>query len=321
MGECSETGAAGEFRCGGREDARVCMYVCVCARHIWKLCDANDGAPQICRYRHMLQMLNVGDANDGAPQICRYRHMLQMLVYEGLRRRRCCATARLISKLCDANDGAPQICRYRHMLQMLVYEGQRRRRWCATANSSRNSATQTTVRHTHMLQMLNVCDANDRAKQIYTYRHMLQMLVYEGLRHRRWCASARNTCRYFMQMKRADTVCYNIVRLRCKRRCNTQTCIKSLRRKRQYNTDRDYAMCSKSLRQYKTDKHMQITSRKHMSIMSATQATVRHRNVYRKAATQTMVRHRQTHTDTSCTCNECLCVCMCTWDKDENEER
>ena len=124
-----------------------------------------------------------------------------------------------------------------------------------------------------------------------------------------------------MQMKRADTVCYNIVRLRCKRRCNTETCIKSLRRKRQYNTDRDYAMCSKSLRQYKTDKHIQITSRKHMSIMSATQATVRHRNVYRKAATQTMVRHRQTHTDTSCTCNECLCVCMCTWDKDENEER
>jgi len=169
--------------------------------------------------------------------------------------------------------------------------------------------------------MLNVCDANDRAKQICTYRHMLQMLVYEGLRHRRWCATARNTCRYFMQMKRADTVCYNIVRLRCKRRCNTETCIKSLRRKRQYNTDRDYAMCSKSLRQYKTDKHMQITSRKHMSIMSATQATVRHRNVYRKAATQTMVRHRQTHTDTSWTCNECLCVCMCTWDKDENEER
>ena len=124
------------------------------------------------------------------------------------------------------------------MLQMLVYEGQRRRRWCATANSSRNSATQTTVRHTHMLQMLNVCDANDRAKQIYTYRHMLQMLVYEGLRHRRWCASARNTCRYFMQMKRADTVCYNIVRLRCKRRCNTETCIERLRRRRWCATDR-----------------------------------------------------------------------------------
>ena len=133
---------------------------CATARLIFKLCDANNGAPQICR--HIVQML-VG----GETQICRYRHMLQML------------------NVCDASDGAPQICRYRHMVQVLVYEGLRRRRCCATANSSPNSAPQTTVQHRHMLQMLNVCDTNDRAKQICTYRHMLKMLVYEGLRHRR----------------------------------------------------------------------------------------------------------------------------------------
>jgi len=249
MGECSETGAAGEFRCGVREDARVCMYVCVCARHIWKLCDANDGAKQICRYRHMLQMLNVGDANDGAPQICRYRHMLQMLVYEGLRRRRCCATARLISKLCDANDGAPQICRYRHMLQMLnvcdandgapqicryrhmvqmlVCFGLRRRRCCATARlisklCDANDGAPQICRYRHMLQMLNVCDANDGAPQICRYRHMVQMLVYEGLRRRRWCATARLISKLCDANDGAThTHAANAERLRRKRPCKT----------------------------------------------------------------------------------------------------